>query len=126
MKMLLGVLLLIFVSTTAYVLETIPSIEYEWANVWDGIETFVSIAFTIEYGMRLFLVRNLFYVDGKTYFTLHGFMEDENADGRWLKKLDYKPKNGICARCGYLFEPMNIVDLLAIAPFYVELYLHTL
>lgn len=57
------VTLLIFVSTLAYVLQTIPSLRGDDAFVW--IESFVSICFSLEYAARIFSSRNawIFFVD---------------------------------------------------------------
>jgi voltage-gated potassium channel Kch len=57
------VTMLIFVSTLAYVLQTIPSLRGDDAFVW--IESFVSICFSLEYAARIFSSRNawIFFVD---------------------------------------------------------------
>jgi len=78
---LMGVLALIFVSTLAYVLETVQALT-KYTEVWYGIELVVTTLFTIEYVLRLIIVKN---------------------------------------RLRYMIRPMNVVDLLAILPFYLEL-----
>jgi len=50
------VMLLIFISTVAYVLETVPPLKGE--KIWEVLEVIVSIAFTVEYALRIIVVRN--------------------------------------------------------------------
>lgn len=76
----IGVMILIFISTVAYVLETIPALETH--KIWDVLEAFVSIAFTVEYLMRIIVVRN---------------------------------------RLEYALVPLNMVDFLAVIPWYLEI-----
>jgi len=52
------VMLLIFTSTFAYVLETVPPLKN--LPIWTKLEEFISIAFTIEYILRILVVRNRF------------------------------------------------------------------
>lgn len=57
------VMLLIFVSTAAYIGQTIP--QYEDNDVWDDIELVVSLCFTLEYGVRILVCRDMwsFFID---------------------------------------------------------------
>jgi len=73
------VMLLIFVSTAAYVFQTLP--EYEDNDVWEEIEWVVSICFTLEYGIRILMCRNM-----------------------WA----------------YFVDLMNMIDFLAVIPFWIE------
>jgi len=77
------IMLLIFVSTAAYVFQTLP--EYENNDVWEDIEWVVSICFTLEYGIRILMCRNM-----------------------WA----------------YFVDLMNMIDFLAVIPFWIE-YLST-
>jgi len=51
------VMAMILVSTFAYILETIPPLE-DKTEVWDNIESSVSIAFTVEYFLRIISCKN--------------------------------------------------------------------
>jgi len=73
------IMLLIFVSTAAYVFQTLP--EYENNDVWEEIEWVVSICFTLEYGIRILMCRNM-----------------------WA----------------YFVDLMNMIDFLAVIPFWIE------
>jgi len=73
------IMLLIFVSTAAYVFQTLP--EYEDNDVWAEIEWVVSICFTLEYGVRILMCRNM-----------------------WA----------------YFVDLMNMIDFLAVIPFWIE------
>ena len=82
------VMTLIMVSTLAFMLSTLPQFHVdggpELTNpaVWNNLEAFIVLQFSLEYGMRL----------------------------------------ATCGRiCTFVFEPMNVVDLAAIAPWYLEL-----
>lgn len=83
------VMVLIIVSTLAFVCETIP--EWEESMIWVYLEYVVSISFTIEFSLRLISCRNAFR-----------FWETDSF---------------------YLYDMMNVIDLLAIVPFYMELFL---
>lgn len=74
------VMFCIIISTFAFVLETIPSLEGHWMFV--AIEYFVSLFFTLEYGAKILTCRNM-----------------------WL----------------FFWDPMNMIDFLAIIPFWVSL-----
>jgi len=81
------ILLLILISTVAFVLESIPSLE-DNQKIWNFIEAVTSIAFTIEYLLRLYAF---------TAFSRHVFE--------------------------FVKSPLNVLDLLAILPYYMELIL---
>jgi len=85
-RVLAVIITLIVISTTFYILETVPSLS-KTANqkyFWEVSELLITILFTIEYILRLIVVRNVLL---------------------------------------YIFQPMNLVDLLSILPFYVEIVL---
>jgi len=80
---LASILALIMLSTLFYILETVPSLSRTKGQrlFWDYAELVVTILFTIEYVVRLLVVKN--------------------------KHL-------------YMIRPMNVVDLLAVVPYYIE------
>eukprot|EP00908_Phaeocystis_cordata_P000195 Transcript_10200.p1 GENE.Transcript_10200~~Transcript_10200.p1 ORF type:complete len:463 (-),score=201.50 Transcript_10200:1535-2923(-) len=86
------VMILICVSTAAFVAESLPQFRVDGGPdmktpwFWDGMETFVVIQFSIEYSSRL--------------LTCPG---------------------GLMAVARWVVEPMNVVDLVAIAPWYLEM-----
>jgi len=85
-RVLVVIITLIVISTTFYILETLPSLS-KTANqkyFWEVSELLITILFTIEYILRLIVIRNVLL---------------------------------------YIFKPMNLVDLLSILPFYVEIVL---
>eukprot|EP00494_Astrolonche_serrata_P024503 UN24762 len=75
-----SVMILIFISTIAYVLETVP--KFTGLPIFNVIEYCVSIAFTIEYSIRIATCRNA-----------------------WI----------------YFWDYMNMIDFLAVIPFWIEL-----
>jgi len=54
-----AIMLLIGLSTLAYILQTVPSYEDWWG--WQRIEGVLSILFSIEFGVRLIVCRNMFH-----------------------------------------------------------------
>ena len=76
----IAIMVLILASTLSLVLETLPSLEGHW--IWEFAEAFVSIAFTIEYLLRLGSSKHLY---------------------------------------PFMTKALNIVDLIAILPFYWNL-----
>lgn len=84
------VMTFIFISTSVFVLETVDSMARY--PIWDHVEWIVSIAFSVEFGLRLVSCRNA--------------VRFWNCD-TW-----------------YMNDTMNIIDLLAIIPFYLETFLH--
>merc|ERR550534_2553106 len=85
-RVLLMIITLIVVSTTFYILETVPWLS-KTANqkyFWAISELLVTILFTVEYVLRLMVIKN---------------------------------------HLRYIFKPMNLVDLLSVLPYYVEMFL---
>jgi len=83
-RVLLMIIILIVISTTFYILETVPWLS-ETANqkyFWAVSELLVTILFTVEYVLRLLVIKN---------------------------------------HLRYIFKPMNLVDLLSVLPYYVEM-----
>lgn len=80
------IMTLIVISTLQYICETVPDWE-DW-GAWEPLEVFVSISFTVEFGIRLMACRNAFRF--------------------W--RSDW-----------YVNDTMNMIDLLAVLPFYLEI-----
>jgi len=57
-----AIMLLISLSTVAYILQTVPNYE-DWKG-WQRIEGVLSILFSIEFGVRLIVCRNMFHYMG--------------------------------------------------------------
>jgi len=88
-----ALILLIIVNVIAFAAETVPSINAEY-GLWLDAINFISVAiFTIEYVARLWSCVELPFLDGKS---------------------------GTRARAEYAAQPMQVIDLLAILPFYLN------
>lgn len=89
-------LLLILINLTAVVLESVPSVEARYVTVFEVIEYFSLVVFTVEYGLRV-------------------WSAVEHGPHRELPRLH--------ARLKYIFSPPGIVDLFAVLPFWLTLAL---
>jgi voltage-gated potassium channel len=89
-KLDIFILGLISINVIAVVLETIPSLSRNYANLFLYLEWFSVIVFSIEYLARL-----------------------------WSCSSSPKYKKPYLGRVKYIFSPMAIIDLLAILPFYL-------
>lgn len=95
-KVIAGALVtLVLVNVFAAIFETVPSIEQNYAGLFRAIETFSLVAFAVEYVVRLW-----------------ASVEHPRARGRPAWR----------ARLAYAMSPAAIVDLLAIAPFFVDVF----
>ena len=94
-------LFLIVLSTLCFVLQSLSSVA-GWPG-WQAIDIFVAVVFTVEYGARLLVAP-----DGRGD-------EDEQTDPT--------PADACQARLRFAKQPMSIVDLVAIAPFWLGLLL---
>lgn len=83
---LIFILAIIILSTLFYILETVPALSEKkiQRDFWEISELIVTVIFTIEYLIRITVVKN---------------------------------------RLRYFLKPMNVVDLLAVLPWYVEIVL---
>jgi len=111
---------LIFISCICFILGTLPQFreriedcptcEPEQLEVFNALEVGCIVVFTIEYGLRVSLVP---------------FSRSELLD--YEKILEFVTEHediGIPSRtkrlCRFLMEPMNVIDLLVIIPWYLE------
>jgi voltage-gated potassium channel len=88
-----GLIALIFVNVVAFVLETVPSVEARWGGLLNVIEWVSVLAFTVEYGLRIWSC----------------------VEVPFLKRL-----SPLQARLQYARNPYLVIDLLAILPFYLN------
>jgi len=112
----------IFVSIIAIVIETLPSLrENDSAGkFFIGVETFSTAIFTIEYLFKFYAIEPPPEPPPKP-------AEDEDAKPKPVaaavqeEEEEVEPLTHCQARCRWMRQPMEIVDLVAIAPFYIEL-----
>ncbi len=88
------ILSLIFLNVVAVVLDSVSSIETSFGGVLKGFEVFSVAVFTVEYCLRL-----------------------------WSCVTDPRYSNPVAGRLRFALTPLAIIDLLAVAPFYVALML---
>ncbi len=91
-----GLTLLVCINLLAVILESVPSLEARYARLFDWIEFSSLIVFTLEYAARLWAAAE---------------------QGAFMKLSPNK------ARLKYALSPSGIVDLLAIFPFWLDLFL---
>ena len=91
-----GLTLLVCINLLAVILESVPSPEARYARLFDWIEFISLIVFTLEYAARLWAAAE---------------------QGAFMKLSPNK------ARLKYALSPSGIVDLLAIFPFWLDLFL---
>lgn len=80
----IAVMILIIVSCSAFVIQTLPEYTNNTSPVWMGIEWFCIAGFTVELAARYWSCPD---------------------------------------RVAFLLSPLNLIDILAVAPFYVEMFL---
>jgi voltage-gated potassium channel len=85
---------LILINVIAVMLETVDELSSQYSLVFEIIEVFSVIVFTIEYILRL-----------------------------WTCNLSPRFKHPITGRIKFAFTPMALIDLLAILPFYLPMLL---
>lgn len=81
------IMLLIFLGSLTFVLETIPDIKERFGEEMEVFEAVCVVAFTADYVLRV------------------------------LTCTARSPPNGLCS---YLREPLNVVDIISILPWYME------
>ena len=89
----LTIMILIFLNIGAVIFETVDSISEKYSSFFYYFELSSVIIFSIEYILRL-----------------------------WTAPLSENYKGSIKGRLKYIFSPMAIIDILAIAPFYLPLF----
>jgi voltage-gated potassium channel len=93
-----GLILLVCINIAAVILESVPSLEARYGEWFDLLELFSLITFTAEYLLRLWVA-----AEHGAYLRLSPNM----------------------ARLKYLTSGSGIIDLIAIAPFWLDLFLPT-
>jgi voltage-gated potassium channel len=87
------IIVLIILNVTAVMLETVPSIDKPLKKFFKDFDLFSVIIFTIEYILRV-----------------------------WSSNHDPKYKHSIHGRLRYMLSPAALIDLLAILPFYIHVF----
>ena len=87
------IIILIVLNVTAVMLETVPSIDAPLKKFFNDFDLFSVIIFTIEYILRV-----------------------------WSSNHDPKYKHSIHGRLKYMLSPAALIDLLAILPFYIHVF----
>jgi voltage-gated potassium channel len=87
-----GIMALIILSTTALILETVPSIGEASPRLFEWIEAVTIAIFTVEYGLRF-----------------------------WSCSASPKYRDGLHGRLRFLRSPFALADLIAIVPFYLTM-----
>jgi len=99
------VMLLIFVSTAAYVLQTLP--DYEDLEIWNEIEWVVSVCFTIEYGIRILMCRDMW-----TYFIdLMNMIDFLAVIPFWIEWVSMQITGGSSGDGGSLLRVIRVIRL---------------
>ncbi len=85
---------LIFLNVVVIIIETVPGVRHEWHMFFAAFDVFSVFAFSVEYVLRL-----------------------------WSCTADPRYARPILGRLRYAFTFMALVDLLAVLPFYLGLFL---
>ena len=93
----MGLIALIVLSVTAIILESVENLATSYAPIFDRLQLFTVSIFTIEYLLRLWSC-------------------PESQDKRY-----HHPVKG---RLNYMLSPMAVIDLIAILPFYLSMFLN--
>jgi len=89
-------IILIMVNVVAVVLESVAVLRLRWAGVFSTIETVSLVVFSIEYLLRVWSI----------------------VDNRWHQEY-HRPFLG---RLRFMLTPLAIIDLLAVAPFWLSMF----
>jgi voltage-gated potassium channel len=87
---------LILVNVLAVILESVPALRQQWGHVFRAFEYFSVAIFTVEYLARIWSI----------------------VDNRWRQEYAH-PVRG---RLRFMFTPMALIDLFAIAPFWLSVF----
>jgi voltage-gated potassium channel len=87
---------LILINVVAVILESVPSLRQQWGQIFRGLEYFSVAVFSVEYLARVWSI----------------------VDNRWRREYAH-PVRG---RLRFMFTPMALIDLFAIAPFWLSVF----
>lgn len=87
---------LILVNVVAVVLESVDALQAKWATTFYVIETASLAIFSLEYGLRVWSI----------------------VDNRWRPEY----RHPLWGRLRFMRSPMAIIDLLAVAPFWLSMF----
>mmetsp|Transcript_3571 Transcript_3571/g.5328 ORF Transcript_3571/g.5328 Transcript_3571/m.5328 type:complete len:1014 (-) Transcript_3571:156-3197(-) len=111
---IISVVTLIISSMPDYRFPKYGTEENDTSPTLDRIELVCTIFFTIEYGLRLFLANS-----AHTTYIMKGVWEKNDATERLIKHPE--SCRGKLQKTWFFFNrPLNIIDLVAILPFYLE------
>lgn len=91
------VILLIVVNVVAIILESVASLRARWGDIFAAIETVSVLIFTAEYLLRVWSI----------------------VDNRWQPQYGHP----VWGRLRFMRSPMAIIDLLAVLPFWLSMFL---
>lgn len=87
---------MIVINVILFILSTDQTIRDHAEDIFDGIEYFFVAVFTIEFGLRIWTC---------------------------IEKKIYKRLGPVVGRLRFCISPYSIIDILAILPFYIQLFL---
>ena len=89
-------IILILINVIAVILESVAVLRLRWGHVFSLIENVSLVVFTIEYLLRVWSI----------------------VDNRWHQEY-HRP---ILGRLRFMFTPLALIDLLAVAPFWLSMF----
>jgi len=99
------VMILIFVSTAAYVLQTLP--DYEDDQIWNDIEWVVSVCFTVEYGIRILMCRDMW----NYFIDLMNMIDFLAVIPFWIEWISIQVTGGTTGGGGSLLRVIRVIRL---------------
>jgi voltage-gated potassium channel len=91
------IIALILLNFLAVILESVRSVRMVWGTEFRVFEIFSVVVFTVEYVLRVWSI----------------------VDNRWRSEY----RHGLWGRLRFMASPMAIIDLLAVAPFWLSMFL---
>ncbi|MEE4280271.1 MAG: ion transporter [Halieaceae bacterium] len=92
----IAIIVLIVINIVAMTLETVPSLRHAWGVAFGLIERISLIVFSVEYLLRVWSI----------------------IDSKWREEY----RHPLWGRLRFMLSPMAIVDLLAVLPFWLQMF----